>query len=307
MTKPLLTIAIPTYNRCQNVIKQLYFFKKELNTEILSKVEFVIYNNASTDNTEIELDEFSRKNNWVNYTTNIENLGLVGNVNKALLESKSLFTWVVGDDDNLVTGILKEVIQILEKNLNISWLFLNHDAFEDSSNRILMSTAFNVEEGLYEDGKKAICEVFLASGTTPMFITACIYKSEVVRKIVQQKNSNNLVNPLEYSFYSASKGPVYLFKEVLIHNRWGTSSWSDESEKIMYYGVFNVFNNLKLYSYDLIDVKKLRQINLQRHLPSQLKNLLKDKGFSLSLFKLYNTAILATLIKLVINKIGNKS
>ena len=59
MNQPILTIAIPTYNRAtflENNLKQLYNNWQQLNDK--NYLEIIISNNASTDNTKAIVQQF---------------------------------------------------------------------------------------------------------------------------------------------------------------------------------------------------------------------------------------------------------
>lgn len=70
--KPLLSICIPTYNRCRNLIKALESY---VNCEGFdSEVEIVISDNASSDNTQDVCIMYSKKYENIHYYRNDENL-----------------------------------------------------------------------------------------------------------------------------------------------------------------------------------------------------------------------------------------
>lgn len=294
--KTLLRIGIPTFNRSANLIRQLNFFTNEVDDNVLSKIDFVVYNNSSLDDTKEILSKYSENYKWIKYVNNSENIGLVGNVNKIFIESESTYSWAVGDDDLLETGILKKVLKILEDEEKLQWLFLNHDAFDERTDKSMMSSSINFKGGFFTNGKEAICKVFNDSGTTPMFITACVFKTSSIKEIISLKYNNSLVDPLEYSFYCASKGPIFINENILIHNKWGTTSWSKESKNVLYFGVFSVLKNLKTYGYSNRQIRTLMRKNLRINIRNQIVGVLKGEKYSYALFKYYNIEIFEELL-----------
>lgn len=283
--KKLLRIVIPTFNRDKKLENQLNFFKSEFDQcqTLLDDVEFYVYDNASTDKTREILEKYSNNYKWLNYKINDKNIGLVGNINKLNLESITLFTWAIGDDDKLEKGILVEVLQILKKNNDIKWLFINHDAFDASTLKIELTSAFINPGGYYINGKQVITDIFLHSRTTPMFISACIYNTQSILEIIKQVNSNNLENPLRYSFYAASNGPVYLIDKILIHNKWGDSSWRNKMYEVMFEGVFSVLFDLKKYGYDKKQINLMIDENFKFNKKNYFSGLLRLKSVALKL------------------------
>ena len=70
--RPLISICIPTYNRCNVLKSTLHEFCK--NSEFDNSVELVICDNASTDKTREICSEFIKKNNNIKYYSNIKNI-----------------------------------------------------------------------------------------------------------------------------------------------------------------------------------------------------------------------------------------
>jgi len=70
--QPLLSICIPTYNRCEILRQVLTSYSK--NNEFDETVELVISDNASTDDTEIICREFANRINNIRYFRNESNI-----------------------------------------------------------------------------------------------------------------------------------------------------------------------------------------------------------------------------------------
>ena len=85
---PVLSICIPTYNRG-------YVIKKTIDSVCSQpefnnwKVELIVSDNASTDNTEQIVKDFQKKYNNIKYFRNSSNIWAMKNI----LKSYSLWTW----------------------------------------------------------------------------------------------------------------------------------------------------------------------------------------------------------------------
>lgn len=216
-----LTICIPTYNRSEKVIKQCDFLKNELRN-ISINVEVLIRDNNSDDCHKEKLTKYFETSSFI-FNQNNENVGIVGNMYKLLLDSRGEYIWFIGDDDQLHSGILAKVYQRLNKSLT----FVNHRAVDIKGN-ILMEEAFNKEN------TASLNHVFRYSLTTMMFLSACIYNKKdltTVFNIIGEKNIINSTNyyslPFKASLYCEREGGVEYIYEILIDNLWGDASWSD--------------------------------------------------------------------------------
>jgi abequosyltransferase len=125
MTRPLLTIAIPTYNRakilseCLNVfLPQVDFFKDQ--------IEFIISDNGSTDETQSVIKLYKEKYPFIKILKNSSNLGPDNNFAKCYNESLGDFLWVFSDDDNINPALLTILIEYLKVNKDFSLIYLNH-------------------------------------------------------------------------------------------------------------------------------------------------------------------------------------
>lgn len=295
MTK-LLRIGIPTYNRGKLVLKLLEYIKGELNLFLTTEIEIVVSDNASEDDTQQIVENFKKANPWFTYQRNNSNIGGPKNIFNMALESDAKFTWIVGDDDLLLPGLLMEVVTILKKHENLSWLFLNHGCIQLETNEIYREVAFSKNFGYQTDGRKVATDIFLESGTSLMFITSSILRTEYLKNTLQLKNSDKYELPLEWSFYSASMGPVYLMDKVYIYVLWGRITWKDDYYKVIYNGVLNTLNNLHDYSYSEEQINKMARTVIATFQWRQIKNLFSDNGFSFKLFKYYNINLVISLI-----------
>lgn len=114
MSAPILTVAIPTYNRetyldcCLNsFIEQLAGFEED--------IEILVSDNASTDSTATVISRFN-KIYPITHIVNDENKGPDFNIVQSFTEAKGKYVWVFGDDDFLLPNTLKEIVSILKSD-----------------------------------------------------------------------------------------------------------------------------------------------------------------------------------------------
>lgn len=112
--RPLLTIAIPTYNRSSCLAELLAMLEPQLAGE--TRVELVISDNASSDDTPAVVESFREKGLALTYNRNEENIGPDSNFLKCFREAHGRHVWLFGDDDFILPGSLHKVLNILSEN-----------------------------------------------------------------------------------------------------------------------------------------------------------------------------------------------
>src|SRR3989344_1537810 len=113
--KPLLSIAIPTYNRAaylQNLLDNIL----PQATQLDGMVQICISNNCSTDNTrELVLGLQKRYPNLIKCSENKQNLGFDMNVLKVVEMSDGEFIWTLSDDESITDNGLDQVVKFINE------------------------------------------------------------------------------------------------------------------------------------------------------------------------------------------------
>lgn len=221
----LLSICIPTFNREEKVINQIKFILKEVKGKY-NDVEIIVRDNGSTQGI-FEKIKAKFENEGVHIYKNNFNKGLVGNLKCLNLDASGKYVWFIGDDDHLHQGIVEKVYNKVKSGKGL--VFINHRAVNLNGD-IVLKSAF------IPNLQKTIHEVFRFSGTTMMFISACVYEKEFLNEIFDVEDAR-LSLPLLASFYCYEKGGVEFINEILIDNIWGDTSWSDSAAEVFAIGV----------------------------------------------------------------------
>lgn len=232
--QPLLTIAIPTYNRAPFLALCLKRISEELdslNADQRKLIKVYVSNNASTDNTEQVVSQYRMmKAEWFEFVCNRENIGADRNITQCYTSATTPYVWVLGDDDVILPGKLKIVLDVLAKR-EVDILYLNGYAYSDSY----------LEEPRRGRGKSGVVEYSSAldfvkcTHVMLTFITALIVRSGVnlasVSQVVEGSNLMQLSWVLQLvrdgKKFAITKDRIYAAK---IENSGG-------------YGAINVFGN----------------------------------------------------------------
>lgn len=110
--KPLLTIAIPTYNRSAFLAQLLEVLAPQLVEE--PRVELMISDNSSQDDTPTVVESFREKGLALTYKRNETNIGADANFIHCFEMARGEYVWIFGDDDIIVPGGLQAVLRQLE-------------------------------------------------------------------------------------------------------------------------------------------------------------------------------------------------
>lgn len=120
----LLTIAIPTFNRSKYLKRALQSIVEQYD----DRLEIIVSNNASHDDTEVVVREM-QKYIPIKYLKNDENIGSDMNFLQCLRGATGKYTVLLGDDDLIISGKLDVILNFLESNDDLSLVFLNHTYF----------------------------------------------------------------------------------------------------------------------------------------------------------------------------------
>ncbi len=298
----LLTVCIPTFNRVDFIKKQISFFQSQIkrNKRLIEDVAFIVADNASTDNTAKFLSEYRQNNDFFEYIINPSNIGLVGNIVTLLNFSVTEYVWFVSDDDELRDGIVEEVLRIIKLYSSPEFIFLNYS----SSGK----KGFNGKTGYRSDSKEAALEVFQEAYGSLVFMTACVYKRKHLLNLNGEDLYRNkmfmwLSSPLLYSFYSCTKGSVFLSEDVWIYFHSGNASYAGVKRvlKLKFEEYVAILESLISLGYDEKSAKKTITIFFENQSHTHFLYNFINLRYSLSLYKHYS---LKAIVKFPINIIS---
>jgi len=108
---PLLTIAIPTYNRSRYLTRLLDSLAPQLENE--PRVELLISDNASPDGTQATLEGYRKQGLVFRSICNQTNIGADGNIGQCFAEAAGKYVWIIGDDDVVIRDGLAAILGLL--------------------------------------------------------------------------------------------------------------------------------------------------------------------------------------------------
>ena len=119
---PLLTLAIPTYNRSSDLAGLLAVLLPQLRMH--PEVDLFISDNASGDDTESVVRELLAQGHVFRYQRHGENIGADRNFVYCFEQARGRYFWMCGDDDIICPGALDRVLTHLADSRPLDLMYL---------------------------------------------------------------------------------------------------------------------------------------------------------------------------------------
>jgi len=116
-----LTVAIPVFNGAATIGLAL----QSVLAQAVPGVEVIVSDNCSEDATPALVAEYLRKHACLKYFRNEKNVGYDRNVDLAMLRAKGRFVWLLGDDDIIMPGGVREILNVIAANPECGVIFAN--------------------------------------------------------------------------------------------------------------------------------------------------------------------------------------
>lgn len=218
--KKKLSILIPTYNRYQYLETCLNSIFSQIDDTNKDKIEIIVSNNASTDNTiEIMKKYGSYEEISYKYTTNKINLGPDGNFYKLYCMSKGEYCWILGDDEVLLDGSLNYILELIEMyNNKIGLIYLRNIEKKEKINVSINQNKFLDEINFHIT-----------------FISAVIFKKDEFYKLNYEEARNSYLIQLYFYFNTLFKYDI----NIIIYKKMFFSKMATTGG----YKLFSVFSN----------------------------------------------------------------
>lgn len=244
-TQPILTIAIPTYNRAGYLDKQLGWATRAI-ADRWNRVELFVADNGSPDAT----PEICHK--WVEKTggrlrvfRQTANVGLPRNAITCIQEARGKFVWMVSDDDEIAEGALDWLLDVLsdpEKGSRLSLVHFNV-RIQRSDGVAAHERIHPFYEDKYADPGLPLFEECSKFADVSMILSSSVYRTEVVREGIRRWSGmgRNLAFPTYLAGYAAAHGAMMVHAAPAIVCIEDSSSFIPFGPIIDYYDVPEVY------------------------------------------------------------------
>ena len=174
----LLSIVIPTFNRCKSLRKILDQMTNQISPERNSQIELVLSDNASSDETKKIVSEWRRKNKKINfsYFCNKTNLGFDRNCLSGANRASGKFVWFMSDDDSLSDGAVDKVFNALMSHRDVVFAFVNYSMITPGFDEYFPCK-------FKGDIKVSFDDLIIKTKFYFSFISSCIFNREILCSI----------------------------------------------------------------------------------------------------------------------------
>ncbi|MEG3656112.1 glycosyltransferase family 2 protein [Arenibacter palladensis] len=151
----LLSILIPTYNRSYYLQKNLESLTEfVLNTDETDKIEIIVSNNCSSDDTHHVIPNLIESHSTVifRYFLQSQNIGLEKNALFTLSQAKGEFVMYLGDDDYIENNYLQEILSNIKKNKNLGNIIPSYMAIDVNKNNLGFGRDLNLQNAYFKAG-----------------------------------------------------------------------------------------------------------------------------------------------------------
>ena len=214
---PLLSIAIPTYNRPQKLKKCLL----SVISQITDQVEIVVTDNSENEESSFIVEELIVEMGVdIKYYHNEKNIGLDGNFYEGVQKSNGLYVHWLSDDDELMPGSLVILLNLLSEIRNTkSFIFLNSIGFEENINgRIWKSQWLNTVGPIHFDNVELALEEI---GSDITFVSSyCFHRESWISVSVPSRHfGTNLYLTYTLIAFLAQFREIYFIRTPIIGHR----------------------------------------------------------------------------------------
>jgi len=291
MSDKILTICVPTYNRCElleSTIETILFAIKQSGSD---SIEIIISDNASTDDTPKTISKIVEKYPFIRHRRNKVNV-----VDKNFFivadAADGEYVWVFGDDDHMEPDAVQKILSAI--NEGNSLIILNYSLWNNKFDKLTQKTKYNFPSDLEFENANKILETF---SIQLQFITGVVIKKDLF--FAERKYDYLLLmefgNPFLYAVYVGIRKDCkakYISKTLVKYRGGNTKGFNLEQEKVItkWYRMFIYGNNfflklLKNEGYNLISIRRARFGIIKEYLLPDIIFRKKDGYNSLRLLK----------------------
>ena len=274
---PLVSICIPTYNGAAYIMKCI----ESAIGQTYDKIELIINDDGSSDDTILIINEFIKKDNRIKFTKNSSNLGLVENWNKTLdLASGEYIKWLF-QDDYLEKNAIEEFVNaasngydfIISKRcfeLPLSISKMDQHYYEHQVKKL--ENEFDLNEKNHYFSPKQIADLstkyialnFIAE---PSLI---FFKKTLIEKVGNYDKLFHQICDLEYNLRLTSIAGVFVINKSLCHFVIHSNSATNNNINDKYFQLR--FIEQAYYAYKIVN--NLVFSSFRKHLSSKQKLIL---------------------------------
>ena len=284
---PLLTIAIPTFNRSDFLRTNLAQLNNQTKSCSRDTVELLVSDNASEDATEYIVKSAQKSGMIINYVKNANNIGSDANIAQCFNMARGRYVLILGDDDLLMDGLLALLLKHLEGQ-RYGVVFLkpygyNHDFRKENPG----GGGYKI----YNSSEKFIEQ--LAHLIT--LISACVINKDLLKGVDAMKFCGSNLVQVDLALSASLKAKENLFISSYSVACKRNNSGGYDFEKVFVTNFFSILDSYQAVGLSKNTIGKIENRLIVSFFPQYLfKQRREDGKVSKSIFKTFD------------NRFGNK-
>lgn len=171
---PKLSFCIATFNRAAFIGETL----ENLIAQATDDCEIVISDNASTDDTEQIVSEYTRRCGSLHYFRQSTNVGVDRNFNHAVELARGEYCWLMSDDDRLYPGAVAAILEALHRNQDLSLVIVNTEYRSFDMSKVVQYRALDFDSDRAY-GSDEMDRLFQETFKLAVFIGCLVIKREI--------------------------------------------------------------------------------------------------------------------------------
>lgn len=242
--KKLLTIFIPTYNRA-NCLKECIYSVIYSSKGYLDKVQIVVSDDGSTDNSRKIVETIIKKYSFIIYKKNKKNLYTDLHFSKLIQSTKTEYYWLLGDDDKITKNAIREIIKFID--LGYGLIYLNYSIWTKDFRNLLFKNGLGIDKDIkFVNHNKLIEKIGFNMGYISSVIAKKSFFTDISSK--ERKLYFGYTMPQFYPLYKSQINScnALLVSKCYLNNRSGNNSekhWFKifiEGSDIFFNALFNI-------------------------------------------------------------------
>lgn len=230
----ILTIGIPTFNAAtylQECIEKIL-----IHSNLLHKIEILVCDNHSNDDTEKMMNDYASKYpNTIHYIRHDTNLGMDRNFWSVITNAKGEFVHLLGDDDFYTNSGLERLLDLLDARHDLDAVCLSNNYLNTFNNKIIENKEEFLEDIVCYSGQ----EFFLAENLKTLTLSNIVVKKTKCLTMVDSEKlfgTNWLhLGILAEIIIPNSLTYIFNFKNPIVTVRIGNQRWLENDGAVSYY------------------------------------------------------------------------
>jgi len=251
--KPLLTIAIPTYNRAVHLDAQLQWAITSIAGR-WAQCQLLVSDNASTDETPAVCEKWrAQLGDKLQIVRQPGNLGLAGNIAFCINQAAGEYVWTVSDDDVMRPCAVTTVLAALSARPELALLHMNFRSVDAPSGRVTKDRFYKHSEDRYAASAITLVEECLLDNDAGiLFMSVNVLKRALAVDSLSKwpEAAQNLALPMYVAAYVAARGPMSLLVEPVCDAMLARPSWADRDVAILFKEIPEIYRQLIKIGYD---------------------------------------------------------